>query len=133
MFNKKRKGFTLIELLVVIAVIGVLATIVLVSLSAVQDRAKDTRMKASLSQIRSIAEMAATPLGNYADVCVAITADAVYKDLTAMNLDASPFCDDDNAGWCVHATLNNGETWCVDREKVAQGSCGGTPAITCAP
>jgi type IV pilus assembly protein PilA len=30
--NKKKKGFTLIELLIVIAIIGILASIVLVSL-----------------------------------------------------------------------------------------------------
>ncbi len=38
-----KRGFTLIELLVVIAIIGLLASIVIVSLASTQSRARDTR------------------------------------------------------------------------------------------
>jgi prepilin-type N-terminal cleavage/methylation domain-containing protein len=41
-----RRGFTLIELLVVIAIIGILATVVLVSLSSGREKAKVARFKA---------------------------------------------------------------------------------------
>lgn len=54
---KKNRGFTLIELLVVIAIIGILASIVLVSLSGARNRAKDTRIISEMSQIRSLAEL----------------------------------------------------------------------------
>jgi prepilin-type N-terminal cleavage/methylation domain-containing protein len=51
-----RKGFTLIELLVVISVIGILATIVLISFTGVQKQARDTARKSDLKQYQSSLE-----------------------------------------------------------------------------
>lgn len=52
MKNKKIKGgFTLIELLIVIAIIGILATVVLVTLSGSREKAKDMKALTMLDSV----------------------------------------------------------------------------------
>ena len=58
-------GFTLIELLVVVAIIGILATLVIVSLGTVRSGARDQRINSNVSQISTQCELGADQTGNY--------------------------------------------------------------------
>ncbi len=57
--HNKEGGFTLIELLVVIAIIGILSSVVLVSLGTARSKGKAAATKAQMSSLRSAVELAA--------------------------------------------------------------------------
>ncbi len=55
--QKDKKGFTLIELLIVIAIIGLLATLAIVSLTSAQRRARDTKRVADMKSLQTGLEL----------------------------------------------------------------------------
>jgi len=62
---RKQKGFTLIELLVVIAIIGILATIVMVSLNTARSKARDARRVSDIRQLQLALQMYYDAAGSY--------------------------------------------------------------------
>lgn len=60
-----KAGFTIIELLVVIVVIGILASITIVSYNGVTDRAKSVSAKSSASTVAQKAELYRIENGSY--------------------------------------------------------------------
>lgn len=56
MLKKSRNGFTLIELLVVISIIGILASLALVSYTGAQKQTRDTQRRSDLGQYRNALE-----------------------------------------------------------------------------
>jgi type IV pilus assembly protein PilA len=112
---KKNKGFTLIELLVVIAIIGILATIVLLSIGGVQTSAKDAAIKANVTQIPAAAGVfynsnSYSYTGFAADASVTKTAAAVTSSGSTLvtNVSATAYAS------CAQLIGTNTTAWCVD-------------------
>ena len=63
------KGFTLIELLVVIAIIGLLSSIVLESVNAAREKARDARRISDLKQLQKAVELYYDDHGQYPVSC----------------------------------------------------------------
>ena len=63
--KKYTKGFTLIELLVVIAIIGILSSVVLVSLNSARNKGNDAKIQADLSGVRAAMEVYYSDNGGY--------------------------------------------------------------------
>ena len=72
-----QKGFTLIELLVVISIIGILASLTLVSFSGSQKQTRDTERRSDLGQYRNALE-------NYAASNSGIYPTAAAGDITSV-------------------------------------------------
>jgi len=67
--QSSRRGFTLIELLVVIGIIGVLATIGIVSMVRARAAAKDSKARGDLYQIRSAVALLQADTGKWPNGC----------------------------------------------------------------
>jgi prepilin-type N-terminal cleavage/methylation domain-containing protein len=140
-----KKGFTLIELLVVVAIIGILASVVLASLSSARTKGKDAAVESQLSSMRAQAELYSSSQTSptYANVCTTAAAsnglggllsatvavDSVTSTLnttfTAVGAYNLVTCHDSATAWAAEAPLAGSATgasvmWCVDSTGISK-------------
>ena len=125
-----QRGFTLIELLVVIAIIGILAAVVLTSLSGAQEGAQNSNVKQSLSSARGAAQLSYNNNNfSYDNVCddgdevgdmLTDLADGLAF-ITGTNISGTAgtnpiTCNDSPTAYAITAPLlnDNDDYWCVD-------------------
>src|SRR3990167_4481171 len=85
--KKYTRGFTLIELLVVIAIIGILSSVVLVSLNSARAKGKDAKLMVEMNGLRTVLETGYTTAYN----TTLLTTTATSMAITAGTGDALPY------------------------------------------
>ncbi len=103
------RGFSLIELLTVIAIIGVLSTVVVVSLTAARYKGIDASTKENLNTIRNQAELRHSNLGSYG-VAVAVQGTAITSAPAYNAAGSNFFISDQQANRALRAALLDGDS-----------------------
>lgn len=127
-FLKKDKGFTIVELLIVIVVIGILATLVIVTFTGIQQRARNTVRQTEINAIQSHVEAFYAQNGYYPTL--AHMNDATWRATNVKGLDPDALQDPKGSAQTLIAAAA-ANSYAYDVETAADASCA-ADETTCA-
>ena len=118
---KQQKGFTIVELLIVIVVIGILAALVIVTFSGIQQRARDTERKTDVNAIQGHVEAFYAQNGYYPTRGNLNTAS--WRATNTQGLDPAALADPSNASTQTLAAAAAAGSYAYEPETSAAASC----------
>jgi prepilin-type N-terminal cleavage/methylation domain-containing protein len=136
---KTKKGFTLIELLVVIGIIGILSSIVLVSMGGARAKARDAVRKADMRQLISAQQMCYDDI-NCGPGQDAFLLDAGYPTAIGVHMPSTPsdpgtgsyigldntatsaIADASDQVFCYYATLEDGTYYTASHAGISRSA-----------
>lgn len=123
--QRTQRGFTLIELLVVIAIIGILAAVVLASLTGARTKSQVSAIKGDMDSIRTQAEIIYSDDNDYKAVCGIGTATNTTILSGIKNIEGNGatglICglSSGATSTALSVVMPDGTKWCVDSAGAA--------------
>ena len=123
--KQRQSGFTIVELLIVIVIIGILATLVIVTFSGVQQKARDSERKTDINAIAGQLEAVYAQTGVYPTLTE--VNDATWRTNNEFRIDLKAFADPSNAtSQSLVATVTTGRySYEPTPNGCASGACTG--------
>lgn len=128
-YLKRQKGFTIVELLIVIVVIGILATLVIVTFSGIQQRARNTARETDINAIQGYVESFYAINGYYPTL--AHMNDGTWRATNTKGLDPAALADPSNAASQTLVAAPAANSYAYEPETSAGASCA-ADETTCA-
>ena len=124
--KNKSKGFTIVELLIVIVVIGILATLVIVTFTGIQQKARDSKRKTDLNALDSHVEAFYASYGFYPTLKDLQTSSFLSTYMKGFD----PGALTDPKGGAVSGTTSSSNYSYVAADSTGGGACSNTTATT---
>jgi general secretion pathway protein G len=113
--KRKQSGFTIVELLIVIVIIGILATLVIVTFTGIQQRARNTKRQTDINAIDSHLEAFNADTGYYplaadlTDCSGTPTGAHTWVSSNMKGLDPAALQDPQGSAECLYASSGSGK------------------------